>query len=356
MKIYLLLVPLLAFMSCNGRKGTSSSSNMPPQSDYRGERPTKSVLFAFYNLENLFDTEDDPLTQDDDFTPSGKNRWTPERMERKLENISRALMTMNDGRGPDVIGVCEVENAHVLSMLVNDHLPRGAYGIVHTDSPDERGIDVAILYRKSAVTLASTTVHRVDLGPGERPTRDILEATFTRDGYSFTTLVNHWPSRRGGESASAWKRENAAQVAAAIIDSLERLDSAADIVLMGDLNDTPFDHSVRGVLDADAWSGSEPFRHRMINTAMPVADLNEIGTYYYQHAWEVIDQIMLSRGALDGRGLTLYQTAETVFAPEFLRDLRADPDDRPPYRTFKGSFQYIGGTSDHFPVLLEVGG
>lgn len=353
------LLPLIALVllaSCNGRKGATTVGDRPEPPRYRGERPEQTIVLAFYNLENLFDTEDDPLTNDEDFTPSGKNRWTPERLERKLENIARALMAMNDGKGPDVVGVCEVENARVLSMLVNDHLPKGVYGIVHAESRDERGIDVAILYRKSAVRFADMTMHRVDLGAGERPTRDILQATFSRSGHSFTMLVNHWPSRRGGENASAWRRERAAQTAAHVIDSLEQVDPSVDIVLMGDLNDTPFDQSVRKVLDADAWTGTTPFPHRMINTAMPVADEGVIGSYYYRHAWEVIDQIMLSRGALDTKGLTLYQTSELIFTPDFLRDRRADPDDRPPYRTFKGSFQYIGGTSDHFPVVLEVGG
>lgn len=350
------LIALILLASCNGKTGTRSSAEVPPSARYRGERPERTIFFAFYNLENLFDTEDDPMTNDEDFTPTGKNRWTPERLERKLENISRALMAMNDGKGPDIAGVCEVENRRVLSMLVNDHLPRGAYRIAHSESPDERGIDVAILYKASAVELKNMTMHRVDLGRDERPTRDILEATFGRNGYRFSMLVNHWPSRRGGESASAWKRERAAGTAAAIIDSLVRIDSSIDIVLMGDLNDTPFDASIRDALDAGGWTATVPFTHRMINTALPVAEEGAIGSYYYRHSWEVIDQIMLSPGSLDTIGLTLYQTSQTVFAPDFLRDQRSDPRDRPPYRTFKGSFQYIGGTSDHFPVVLEVGG
>lgn len=358
---YLPLITLL-LIACNGRTGRQPSERHAAQEDKtfkaskpRGERPESSLVFAFYNVENLYDTDNDPRTEDDDFTPSGKSRWTPERLERKLENLARGVTAMDGDRGPDVLGLCEVENRYVLEMLVSEHLPRGEYRIVHTDSRDGRGIDVALLYRASAVTFLSSSAHGVDLGESERPTRDILEVRFLCNGRPFTVLVNHWPSRLGGEAQSAWKRERAAARAARVIDSLEQIDRDADIVLMGDLNDTPFDASIRKVLDADAYSDKTPFPHRMINTAMPVARQGAIGSYYYRGSWEVIDQIMLSRGALDTIGLFLHQTSQTIFAPDFLRDRRADPVDRPPYRTFKGPTQYLGGTSDHFPIVLVVG-
>src|SRR5205085_1676127 len=131
-------------------------------------------------------------------------------------------------------------------------------------------------------------------------------------------------------------------------------DPAADIVLMGDLNDEPGDDAVHDLLDAREHDPSAPFNHRLINTAAPVITSDTIGSYYFQNDWETIDQIMLSRGILDNVGLTLMESVETDVAPKFLRDRKAGVGAAPPFRTFKGRF-YIGGTSDHFPVLLQVG-
>ncbi len=314
--------------------------------------PAHRLTFAFYNTENLFDAVDDPANPgDDDFTPRGRNRWTEERLERKLDAIARVIRAMDRQRGPDVIGLCEVENRRVLDRLVTEFLPEGAYAVAHRESPDERGIDVALLYRPGGMRLAGLTMHRVDLGPDERPTRDIMEATFERGGRRFTVLVNHWPSKRGGEEASAPRREAAARVAASIVDSLTRLDPAADIVMMGDFNDVPSSRPIAITLDAVAYAPDHPFAGRLINTAAPVEKADTIGSYYYRGSWETIDQIMLSRGALDRMGIMLHDRAETVFAPDFLRDDRADKRMRPPLRTYRGT-QYLGGTSDHFPVYL----
>lgn len=318
--------------------------------------PARSITFAFYNAENLWDPADDPTsTGDDDFTPSGPMKWTEERLERKLLGLARAIRAIDGMKGPDLIGMCELENRHVLDRLVGEFLPAGMYEVVHAESPDERGIDVGILYRPGVMRLTGLTMHRIDLGEGERPTRDIMEATFEKEGRAFTVLANHWPSRRGGEDASAPRRRRAAEVAAGIVDSLTALDPDADIVLMGDLNDEPSSPSVRDVLDARAWDGDRSFRHRLINTAAPVIATDTIGSYYYRNDWETIDQIMLSHGLLDQRGLTLFETTESIFAPEFLRDARADPVARPPHHTFIRGTLYIGGTSDHFPVFLRVG-
>lgn len=317
--------------------------------------PGETLTIAFYNVENLWDTVDDPSPGDDEFTPGGPMRWTPERLERKLSGVARAIRGIGQYEGPDLIGICEIENRAVLERLVSEFLPAGAYAVAHAESPDERGIDVALLYRSSAMELTRLTMHRIDLGAGQRPTRDIMEATFAKDGRSFTVLVNHWPSRSGGEAESEPRRIKAAQVAASIVDSLLALDANADIILMGDLNDEPANRSVSEWLDAPGYQGSESLTHRMINVAAPVAGIDTIGSYFYRKDWETIDQIILSsRGALDDKGIMLYETVQTIHAPEFLRDSKADPIARPPYRTYRGK-QYIAGTSDHFSVFVRVG-
>ena len=325
------------------------------------QAPPRSLLFAFYNVENLFDPADDPaLPGDDEFTPTGNMKWSNERLDRKLQNVARAIRMMGDGAGPDVIGLCEVENRRVLELLVAEFLPVGEYAIAHAESPDERGIDVAVLYRRTALELRGIHMHHVPLPEGDRPTRDIMEATFAKDGHEFTVLANHWPSKAGGERESEPRRRAAAQAAAGIVDSLTRRNPKADVVLMGDLNDVPASDAVADVLDARGYvmpSGQgNPNDHRLVNTAAPVAEADTIGSYFFRGRWETIDQIMLATaGALDSSGLVLYVAAETVFAPPFLRDAAFDPVNQPPHRTYVKGTRYIGGTSDHFPVMLRVG-
>jgi len=355
MRMTALLPLLLALAACGaGDRHTPNHANPAPL--YTPPVvPDDTLTVGFYNLENLFDTEDDPAVDDAEFTPEGKNRWTPQRLERKLGNMARAIRAMNNARGPDLLGVCEVENRAVLERLVNEFLPKGEFDIAHRDSPDGRGIDVAVIYRRSIFALRSITMHRVDLGSGARPTRDIMEATFERGGQTVTMMVNHWPSRVGGENESAPRRAVAARVAAGVIDSLVALNPKADIILVGDLNDYPGDPSVHDLLDARGWADGERFTHRMINTAAPLAEVDTIGTHYYAKHWVVLDQVMLAPGgATDGAGLVMVETCEQPFHPDFLRDRKADPVVLPPYRTFKGPI-FIGGYSDHFPVLLRVG-
>jgi predicted extracellular nuclease len=319
---------------------------------FRRPETTSTMTVAFYNVENLFDAVDDPANPgDDEFTPAGRLGWTKERLDRKLEDLARVIRAMDEYGGADILGVAEVENRAVLDRLVNEFLPAGQYAVVHAESEDERGIDVALLYRPSAAKAIGQVMHRVDLGDDR--TRQILEVTFEREAKRFTVLVNHWPSRSGGQAESESKRVEAGRTAARIIDSLYILDAAADIILMGDLNDEPNDRAVVDALGARGYRGA-PFDGRMINLAAPVVAVDTIGSYFYRGDWETIDQIMLSRGALDEKGLVMIETSETVFTPEFIRDEKADRTFRPTYRTYKGT-QYIAGTSDHFPVLVRVG-
>lgn len=314
--------------------------------------PDAHITFAFYNVENLFDPADDPTNPgDDEFTPTGRNGWTHERLDRKLEDIARVIRAMDEYGGADIVGVCEVEGRSVLVRLVGEFLPKGQYAVVHAESEDERGIDVALIYRPSSATLVGQTMHRVELGDDR--TREILEVAFERDGRRFNVLVNHWPSRGGGQEQSEPKRIAAAATAARVVDSLYAIDPVADVVMLGDMNDEPFDRSITTTLDAHEYTGSR-FTGRMINLASPVARVDTIGSYLYRGNWEVIDQIMLSRGALDDRGLVLEDIAQTIFTPEFIRDAKADAKHRPAYRTYRGS-HYIGGVSDHFPVIARVG-
>lgn len=192
---------------------------------------------VFYNTENLFDTRNDTLTADDDFTPRGKQHWSRERYTRKLLAISKVLDQLGKGKLPLLVGLCEVENGSVVSDLVNKTvLAGGNYGIVHADSPDARGIDVALLYRKDSFRLLRDAFFPVHLKSGET-TRDILycEGILGRDD-TLHVFVCHFPSMRGGEAKSEWKRVKAASVVRQKVDSIQNIYDRAMILILGDLN------------------------------------------------------------------------------------------------------------------------
>lgn len=349
--ILLVLSSLLLLTGCGNADEAQKGEDV--SLELRNDLPT--LTFAFYNVENLFDPADDPVTDDEDFTPNGSMKWDLERLDRKCEALSRAIRSIDDNNGPDILGLCEVENRRVLEILVDEFLPQGMYGIVHRHSPDGRGIDVALLYRKSAVELVTADAHPVGLGIGQRPTRDILEVRLRRNDREFTVLVNHWPSRSGGQFKSEPRRFAAATVAAGVIDAIRAGNPSADIVMMGDFNDEPDNRSVSEVLSAVEYRPDEPFSGRMINLAAPLLRIDTIGSYLYKDDWEVLDQIMVSPGLLDSVGLTLVNTAQRIHAPDFLRDHHPSQPMNPPRRTYVRRSLYIGGTSDHFPVYATFG-
>lgn len=212
---------------------------------------------AFYNLENLFDTENDPLTFDDDRTPTGKDLWTPEKYQDKLKKLSTVLSNIGreqSGIPPAIIGVCELENINVLEDLVNQSsLIDYDYGIVHYDSPDMRGIDVGLLYQRSMFTPLNSNSHRLMIYESDDPskrvyTRDQLVVTGLFEGEPMHFIVNHWPSRSGGEARSSYRRESAARLNKKIIDSLYQIDPYSKIVIMGDFNDDPTNKSIKKIL------------------------------------------------------------------------------------------------------------
>ena len=215
----------------------------------------KIRTIAFYNVENLFDTENDSLTFDDDRTPGGKDQWTNDRYEKKIANISKVLSEIGVGiskTSPDIIGLCEVENKSVVEDLIHhENLNDKNYGVIHFDSPDERGIDVALLYKKSVFIPNSFKSHRLLLfnDSGFRDySRDQLVVSGFLDDEEVHFIVNHWPSRSGGEARSRPNRIAAAKLNKRIIDSIAKLDSDSKIISMGDFNDDPINDSFKKIL------------------------------------------------------------------------------------------------------------
>lgn len=314
---------------------------------------------AFYNVENLFDTENDPFTFDDDRTPTGNDLWTQEKYEDKLQKLSFVISDIGreqSGISPAIIGVCEIENLKVLEDLVNQPLLReNNYGIVHYDSPDSRGIDVGLLYQKSMFTPLNSKSHRLLLFEANDPskrvyTRDQLVVSGLFEGEPIHFIVNHWPSRSGGEARSSYRRESAARLNKSIVDSLHLIDPYSKIIIMGDFNDDPTNKSLKKVLgtlkEKDKSTPGELYNpmENMLKKGM--------GTLAFRDGWNLFDQIILSHAML-GNDYSSYQFYRAgIFNPSYLLT---------PTGQFKGypfrSYDfggYTGGYSDHFPVFVQL--
>ena len=234
------------------------------------------TTIAFYNVENLFDTVDDPATADDDFTPKGKLNWTLKRYKVKVRKLGSVISQLGLNRStkvPVIVGLVEVENASVVSDLANSsYLKKHHYGYVHHDSPDERGIDVALLYSKVAFELFDSSTYPVFLEneKGERDyTRDILKVSGKLHGELVHILVNHWPSRREGTAISEPKRIATAITVRTIIDTINQKEMNPKIILMGDFNDDPTSKSVKEFL----------VKNDFFNPMESLVDKDKIGTF-----------------------------------------------------------------------------
>jgi len=284
-----------------------------------------------WNLENFFDTRDDPATADEAFTPSGEYRWTRRKWEAKRNLISKTIIASSEcfgGEMPALVGLCEVENRYVLESLANDTpLARLRYRILHRDSPDPRGIDVALLYDPARVRLLDFDFITIR----EFATREILYAKVALPD-TLHVFVNHWPSKYSGAKASEVRRVAVAQALQRRVDSIYAAEPAAAVLLMGDFNDTPDSPSVRTLCEAAGLRNLSPM---------------EGGTIKFKGKWEMIDQMLASPAAT-----ALLGPAE-VFLPAFILE-----DDKTfmgckPRRTHIGP-RYNSGASDHLPIIADI--
>jgi hypothetical protein len=314
---------------------------------------------AFYNAENLFDFEDDPLTFDDDRTPTGKDVWTEEKYRDKIAKISRVLSEIGievTGSAPAIIGLCEFENLVVLEALT-DHpnLSAENYGIIHFDSPDSRGIDVGLLYRKEIFTPVNSQSRRLVIYETENPskrvyTRDQLVVSGILDGDEIHFIVNHWPSRSGGEAKSSYRREKAAALNRQIIDSLYQINPYSRIISMGHFNDDPTNKSFKKVLKTK--DSKENLKFQELYNPMEKMLKEGHGTLAYRDNWNLFDQIFVSQ-VLAGTDYSSYQFYR---AGIFNKDYLVTPGGQYkgyPYRSY-GYGGYTGGYSDHFPVYIYL--
>ena len=335
---------------------------------------------AFYNFENCFDTINDPNTNDEDWTPAGSQHWDTKKYRQKLENLARVLSEIGTGENPNsptFIGGAEIENQVVLEDLIKQpKLLDKDYGIIHFDSPDKRGIDVALLYQKKQFQPTSYVNIPLYVYKGEQPTNefaktdssenleneDIVQIStknhriYTRDqllvtgflnGEEIHIIVNHWPSRAGGEKKSSPFREAAGTLNRKIIDSLQRINPNAKVITMGDLNDSPFNNSVKiglgakgKLLDVGRFGIYNPFEE-MANKGL--------GTIAFRDSWDIFDQVMVSGSLLQKNYNSFQYWKAGIYNRPFLIQKSGKYKGYP----FRHSLTEIG-FSDHFPVYVYL--
>jgi len=306
---------------------------------------------AFYNLENLFDTiPNNPLGRDLEYTPSGQNQWDSRKYHNKLTNLATAiasLTTKTTPYGPAILGVSEVENRQVLVDLVEQpQIKKWGLQICHHDSPDKRGVDVSLLYNPRYFRVENVTNHTLTAVPFA--TRDQMCVVGSLLGQRIAVIVNHWPSRLGGQEKSSPSREAAAALCRHIADSLWTVDPSMGVIIMGDLNDDPMDKSCAKVLAA-AKKRDGVGDHQFYNPFWKMLD-DGIGTLAYKSSWNLFDQIILSGNLANGTDTDWHFLRSIVHNHDFLKDTEGNRQGYPK-RTFSAGM-YLGGYSDHFPTEI----
>ncbi len=319
----------------------------------KDERGDFRVLF--YNVENLFDCFNDSLTLDDEFLPQGERSWTWEKYKMKSQRIGKVILSAGAWEFPDLIGLCEIENRFVLDGLFKiGYLNKAGYQIIHRESPDRRGIDVALIYQERTFQPIDTFfLQLVYKGKSSSTTREILYVkgkTHTDD--TLHVFVNHWPSRWGGQYNSEHKRLAAAELLKHKIAEITKNDCRAKILIMGDFNDYPDDKSMQLVLKAIV--PKDQFKDdQLYNLAGLFLNKTGIGSYKYQGKWGMLDQFIVSGSLLNKTGL-LYckSTGMSIFKPDFLMENDRTYYGEKPFRSFVG-YKYNNGFSDHLPIVLD---
>ena len=296
----------------------------------------ESFRVMFWNVENLFDVKDDKAKQDDDFLPDADRHWTYSRYRDKLKNIAKTIVASGNERVPDLVGLCEVENDSCLYDLIKrSPLREAGYRYVMTNSPDERGIDVALLYQRGSFKLLDKQIIRIPNHLVKRgPTRDILHVVGkVVSGDTLDVLVCHLPSRSEGKAKSEPFRLLVAKILRQTADSLMNVRKNPNLVMMGDFNDYPSDKSLRKVLCG---------KGDLINLMKGL----DGGTYRYRGKWGIFDQFVVSA--------SMYRNLEKVqiVRHPFLLEEDDKYGGEKPFRTYNG-LRYNGGFSDHLPIVSD---
>ncbi|HSY61575.1 MAG TPA: hypothetical protein VK796_06845 [Cytophaga sp.] len=337
-RIVVLIAAVL--LSCSYHTDTTNKNKY-------GKANSSICRIAFYNVENLFDTEDDPHINDNEFLPTGKLKWTEERYRGKLKHVKEVIDGLNKEHTLAFLGMAEVENKAVLEELLKND---SAYQIIHYNSSDNRGIDVCLLYNTSYFTPLTSYLssYKSDATPKVN-LREVLVVKGLLWNDTIHVLVNHWPSRREGEEESEYKRAAAAALTERLIDSISRNNEFCNIIIMGDFNDQPNDRSIVSISTMlQLRSTTTNHAVELTNPFAAMQDAGE-GTCKYKRDWFLFDQIFISNSMTNKKR---YQfVSAKIYNPEWLyykQDIHSGP-----YRTYLGN-KYYGGYSDHFPVYVEL--
>ena len=317
------------------------------------QRDSTLHTIMFYNVENLFHPSDDSLTADEDFTPTGSYHWTYKKYYRKVSMIGKVILAAGMGDPPWLVGLAEIENERVLKDLCyNSPLRNFGYKYVHYDSPDRRGVDVALLYRDSCVrVLRSRKVPVVFPFDTFARNRDILFAVVQfPSGDSLNVFVNHWTSRYGGYAATIPKRNYYATVMRRLVDSLLSENPHAKILITGDFNDYATDESMVQHLRAREYDPNAP-DDSLYNLMLPLARQSLRGSHKHEDFWGCLDQFIVSNAWLtDTWGVRQVGSAH-IFDADFLLVDDEKYGGKKNYRTFLGP-RYVGGFADHLPIYV----
>jgi hypothetical protein len=321
----------------------------------QNEKQFKVGCIAFYNIENLFDTINNPATNDEQFLPEGSYQWNSERYFEKLNNLAKVISligTDNTPDGPAILGVSEVENEKVLEDLAAVEIIKDRnYQVVHFHGPDRRGVDNALMYNPKYFTKTNAKSHRLTIeGRDNFFTRDQLVVSGYFDDEMMHFIVNHWPSRSGGQKRSEPLRIAAADLTRSIVDSLLNIDPNAKVFVMGDFNDDPVDISVKKQLNTTG--NPKRIRDGQLYNPFEKFYRQGIGTLAYRDSWNLFDMILLSPALVgdDRSDYKLYRAG--VFNQPWMLQKEGSFKGYP-YRTYAGG-NYLGGYSDHFPVYTFI--
>lgn len=318
------------------------------------QKSKNNVSVLFYNTENLFDTRNDSEREDDEFTPESDRRWTNKRLNQKLINISKVILSSSGFETPVVVALCEVENRYVLERLLDaTPLKNLNYKIVHKESPDHRGIDVALLYNPDFVYPLEYEFYPLHKLGDTIATREILYFSgVLNETDTLHFFANHWPSRYDGLLESEPLRELAALHLKNKVEELQQEQVDPKIIILGDFNDQPTDKSIFETLNAIE-PAANPDPYQLYNLSFSWMK-DEIQTQKYQSQWSVFDQCIVSGNLLKNQSgyFVKPDNVQIVKLPFLLeKDLRYGG--KKPFRTYNG-FSYEGGFSDHLPVLLKL--
>jgi predicted extracellular nuclease len=308
----------------------------------------------FYNVENLFDTKNDTQTEDDNFTPEGDLHWTNKRLTRKLNQISKVILSSSGWNSPDIIALAEIENRTVLEKLINDTpLNNFPYRIIHKESPDHRGIDTGVLYNSESFYPIEYQYYPLILNQDTIQTREILYLTgVVNNTDTLHLFCNHWPSRFSGLLETKSLRIASARLLKNKVNEISKKYSSPKIVIVGDFNDNPEDESI--AIELEAGKVEQPVTDHQLYNLFYENSRAVSGSLKYQSQWYLFDQVIVSGSLLNARsGLAVGSESAQIVSQPFLFEKDQKYGGYKPFRTYSG-FTYNGGFSDHLPVLLEL--